>query len=80
MEEPSIEYPVGAVIEDQNAIMKIERFQKDRHGHHLYYCDVIKWKVEPPKGMKTYYPENKIWIWVRPESVANIMMFESYNP
>ena len=76
MEEPSIQYPIGTVIEDQNGIFKIERFQKDRRGHHLYYCEVLKWTIEPTAQVKSMHPENHIWIWVRPQSVENITILE----
>ena len=76
MEEPNIQYSVGTTIEDQSGIFKIQRFQKDRHGHHLYYCEVLKWKIEPSQQVKSMYPENRMWIWVRPQSVEYITILE----
>lgn len=76
MEEPTTIYSEGTVIEDQNAVLKIERFQKDRNNHHLYYCHVLKWKIEPPPSVKTQYEKDKLWIWVRPESINNITVIE----
>ena len=74
--EPSIIYPIGATIEDPNAIMKIERFQKDRHGNHLYWCEILKWKIEPPAQVKAQQAIDKMWVWVRPSSVEKIKVIE----
>jgi hypothetical protein len=74
--QPSVQYSVGSVIEDQNGIFKIERFQIDRKGHHLYYCKVLKWKIELPKQVIEQGQTDKMWIWVRPQSVENITVIE----
>lgn len=75
-QEPSILYPIGATIEDPNAIMKIERFRKDRHGNHLYWCEILRWKIEPPAQVKANQSIDKIWVWIRPESIEKIKVIE----
>ena len=72
MEEPGILYPIGAVLEDQTARLQVERFHKDRHGHHLYYCKILEWKVPIPQVIKDRQDTNYIWLWIRPDLIEKI--------
>ena len=71
--EPSIVFPVGAVIEDQNGIMEILiRYPKARVGH-TYKVKVLEWKIPPPEGVKQHLDDpNEIHICVFEENIANI--------
>jgi hypothetical protein len=68
---PSTIFPIGTVIEDQTAIMKIHSFALCRSGH-SYKVEVLKWKIEPPTSLKEQLNEKSMWIFVSADSMANI--------
>lgn len=71
---PSIQYPIGAIIEDCNAKSKILRFQKDRGGAHLYYVKILEWKIPPPDYVKNNQDTDFMWILVTASSVEKIQV------
>ena len=74
-EKPSIVYPIGTIIEDPNAIMKIERFLENHSGHG-YKVEVLQWKLEPPDEVKKHLDMKNFWILVNAESVPNIQVLQ----
>ena len=71
--EPSITFPVGAVIEDPMMVAEIlYKYPKTRSGH-MYKVKVLQWKIELPERAKEYMPDpNEIYITVFEENIANI--------
>ena len=70
---PSIIYPVGSIIEDQTAVMKIKRFAKCRSGH-SYKVEVLQWKREPHANIKAQIDEKDMWIFVSADSIQHIQI------
>ena len=70
---PSIEFPVGAVIEDPTTISEIlYKFPVTRIGH-LYKVKVLKWKLEVPQRIKQSLEKpDEMYICVLEENIANI--------
>lgn len=75
-QEPTVIFPIGTTIEDDNGIYKIERFQKDRTNAHLYYCEVLKWKIEVPAFLTSRQDPKNIWIWIRHQNQDKIKVIE----
>lgn len=73
--EPSIQYPIGTIIEDPNAVMKLLQFKKCRTGH-AYKAEVLKWKIEPSDEVKKHLDMNNFWILVIDRSIENIKVIE----
>jgi hypothetical protein len=71
--EPSITFPVGAVIEDPTIIGEIlYKYPKTRTGH-LYKVKVLKWKLEVPERVKEHLEKpDEIHISVFEENMGNI--------
>lgn len=71
--EPSIVFPVGAIIEDQMMIAEIlHKYHKTRSGH-MYKVKVHKWKIEVPQGIQQHLEKpDEICICVFEENMANI--------
>jgi hypothetical protein len=71
--EPSIVFPVGAVIEDPMMIAEIlHKYPKTRTGH-MYKVKVLTWKMELPEGVKQHLDKpDEIHISVFEENMANI--------
>lgn len=72
-ESPSFQYPIGSVIEDCNAVMKIKKF-KQTHSGHAYQVDVLKWNLEPSDDIKKCLDMENFWVLVTAESVKNIIL------
>ena len=71
--EPSITFPVGAVIEDPMMIAEIlYKYPKTRVGH-VYKVKVLQWKIELSEGVKQHLEKpDEIYICVVEENIANI--------
>lgn len=71
--EPSITFPVGAVIEDPMMIAEIlYQYPKTRTGH-MYKVKVLKWKIELSEAVKQHLEKpDEIYISVFEENIANI--------
>ena len=74
-EEPSITFPIGAVIEDQKGIYKILEFQKQDKVH-KYKCEVLTQKIPIPQDMKPFIDEKIQWLIVLPQNIASIKRIE----
>lgn len=71
-EEPSIIFPIGAVIEDERARYKILEFQKQDKGH-KYRVEVLEQKIPIPEQLKKYLDDTKFhWILVLPQNLDKI--------
>lgn len=55
-EEPSVIFPIGAVIEDEKGIYKILKFEKQK-AIHKYKVEVLKQKVPIPNEFKPFLDE-----------------------
>lgn len=76
-EEPSITFPIGAVIEDEKGIYKILDFQKQEDVIHKYKVEVLTQKIPIPAHIKRYFKDEKIqWLLVSPEKVHLIKRHE----
>lgn len=71
--EPSIVFPVGAVIEDPMMVAEIlYKYPKSRLGH-TYKVKVLKWKIELAESVKQHLEKpDEIYITVLEENMANI--------
>ena len=71
--EPSIVFPVGAVIEDPTTISEIlYKFPVTRFGH-MYKVKVLQWKIEVPQRIKESLENpDEMYICVLEENIANI--------
>jgi hypothetical protein len=71
--EPSITFPVGAVIEDPTIIAEIlYKYPKTRTGH-VYKVKVLQWKMEVPERVKEHLEKpDEIYISVFEENMGNI--------
>lgn len=74
-EKPSIQYPIGAVLEDEKMIMKVLEFKDEKSGH-LYKVEVLQWKVEPPTLVQQYMDMKYPWIFITPYSIPKIKVLE----
>ena len=71
--EPSITFPVGAVIEDPMMVAEIlYKYSKTRAGH-IYKVKVLKWKIELPEAVKQSLEKpDETYINVYEENMGNI--------
>lgn len=71
--EPSITFPVGAVIEDPMMVAEIlYKYPKTRTGH-IYKVKVLQWKIELPEATKQHLEKpDEIYISVFEENMHNI--------
>lgn len=71
--EPSLTFPVGAVIEDPNGVMEIlYKYPRTRVGH-VYKVKVLQWKIDPPERVKEHLENpNELYITVLEENIHNI--------
>ena len=71
--EPSITFPVGAVIEDPTMVAEIlYKYPKSRLGHN-YRVKVLRWKIDPPEKVKEYsIAPDEMVILLLEENMANI--------
>ena len=71
-EEPSIIFPVGAVIEDEKGRYKILSFEKQKNFIHKYQVEVLEQKIPIPDHAKPFIDEKIQWMIVFPQNLANI--------
>ena len=71
--EPSIIFPVGAVIEDPMMVAEIlHKYPKTRTGH-MYKVKVLQWKIDIPERVKQSLEKpDEIHISVFEENMSNI--------
>lgn len=74
-EEPSVIFPIGAVIEDVKGKYKILEFQKQKTIH-KYKVEVLETKIPPPPELKFYLDEKIQWIAVLPQNLDKITRIE----
>lgn len=75
-EEPSVIYPIGAVVEDCQAIYKILAFQKQNHLH-KYKVQVLQRKEAVPTHVKQYLDDSKPqWLLVLPQNINKMKRIE----
>lgn len=70
---PSMTFPVGTVIEDPMAVMKILHRYTDTRMGHIYKVKVLQWKTDVPTA--TEQPD-EIQIYVSVESLSKIKVIE----
>lgn len=70
-EEPSIIFPVGAIIEDNKAVYKILEFQK-QDKIHKYKTEVLSQKLPIPDSAKPFIDEKFQYILVLPQNLDKI--------
>lgn len=75
-EEPSITFPVGAVIEDQKGIYKILKFEKQDNLLHKYQVEVLQQKIPIPPQIKRYIDDKIQWLLVLPQNIHAIKRIE----
>ena len=75
VEEPSIIFPVGAIIEDMKGKYKILQFEKQDKAH-KYKVEVLEQKIPIPDHMKPFIDEKIQTLIVLPQNLANIKRIE----
>ena len=75
-EEPSIIFPVGAVIEDEKGRYKILAFEKQKNLLHKYKVEVLQQKIPIPKACRPFIDDKIQWLIVLPQNLANITRIE----
>lgn len=75
-EEPSIIFPVGAVIEDATAIYKILAFEKQDKFLHKYKVEVLTQKLPIPDSVKSHIDPNNRWLIVLPQNLGGIQRLQ----
>ena len=74
-EEPSIIFPIGAVIEDHKGIYKILEFKK-QDKIHKYKVEVIKQKQPIPQNLVMFLDPKIQWLLVLPQNLESIKRIE----
>lgn len=74
-EEPSIIFPIGAIIEDIKGRYKILEFEKQDKAH-KYKVEVLEQKIPIPDSMKPFIDEKIQWLLVLPQNLCNIQRIE----
>jgi hypothetical protein len=75
-EEPSITFPIGAVIEDEKGIYKVLEFQKQDDLIHKYRVEILTQKVPIPKEFKHRIDPKNHWLLILPQKVHLIRRHE----
>lgn len=75
-EEPSIMFPIGAIIEDEKGIYKIKEFQKQDNLLHKYKVEILTQKVPIPLAIKHRIDEKNHWLLVLPQNIKYIKRLE----
>lgn len=70
-EEPSIIFPIGAIIEDQKGKYEILEFLKQQNAH-KYKVKILEQKMPIPDHMKQYVDLENHWILVLPQNLGSI--------
>lgn len=74
-EEPSIIFPIGAIIEDVKGKYKILEFQKQDFAH-KYKVEVLEQKIPIPAHAKPFMDEKIQWILVLAQNLSKITRVE----
>ena len=74
-EEPSIIFPIGAIIEDTKGKYKILAFEKQDKAH-KYKVEVLEQKIQPPQNLVMFLDPKIQWILVLPQNLPNITRLE----
>ena len=72
---PSIVFPIGTIIEDCNAKMKIKKFYPSRFGH-SYQVELLHWNLYPPESVRVHLDMDNFWILVTKETIDKIKVYE----
>lgn len=70
-EEPSIIFPIGAIIEDNKGRYKIEKFEKQKFAH-KYKVEIIELWNPPPQEVSMFFDRNNFWLLVLPQNLNAI--------
>lgn len=71
-EEPSIVFPIGAIIEDEKGIYKIIDFQKQDKVLHKYKVEVLTLKQQIPIHLRPFLDDKIQWLLVLPQNLHAI--------
>ena len=74
-EEPSIIFPIGAIIEDVKGKYKILEFEKQDKAH-KYKVEVLEQKIQPPQNLVMFLDPKIQYILVLPQNLPNITRLE----
>jgi hypothetical protein len=74
-ESPTTIFQPGTVIEDCNAVMKINKFYQGHSGH-SYQVEVLKWNLQPPEDILSQIDPKSLWILVTAESISKIKVIQ----
>lgn len=76
-EEPSIIFPVGAIIEDDKGIYKILEPMVKQEKAHKYKVEVIDQKIPIPANLRQFMIDTKVyWLLVLPQNLPAIKRIE----
>ena len=75
MEEPSIIFPIDAIIEDEKGRYKILAFEKQGFIH-KYKVEVIQQKMPLPANAEPFLDEKIQWLLVLPQNIDKITRIE----
>ena len=71
-EEPSIVFPIGAIIEDEKGRYKILAFEKQKDFLHKYKVEVLEQKIPIPSHLLPHIDEKIQWLLVLPQNLHKI--------
>ena len=74
-EEPSIVFPVGAIIEDEKGKYKILKFEKQQKVH-KYKVEVLEQKIPIPDNLKFFIDDKIQTLIILPQNLSNIRRVE----
>lgn len=76
--KPSIQFPVGTIIEDPMMVAKILKKATQARVGDCYYVKVLQWKIELSESITKHLEKpDEIWITVLEENIHNIKIIES---
>ena len=70
-EEPSIIFPIGAILEDVQGKYKVLEMQKQEKAH-KYKVEVLEQKIPIPDHLKHFIDSKIQWLLVLPQNLSNI--------
>lgn len=74
-EEPSIIFPIDAVLEDEKGVYKVLEFQKQEFMH-KYKVEVLSLKSALPPSLVRYNMNKIQWLLVMPQNLHAIKRIE----
>ena len=75
-EEPSVIFPIGAILEDEKGIYKVLEFQKQDNLLHKYRVEILTQKIPLPKELKHRIDFKNHWLLVLPQKIHCIKRIE----